>query len=448
MKRYTLVALIVLCAAAAAVPAQPLRGSYFFENSLLRGKLNPAFAPQHDFYISVPVAGYAGFETLSNVGLDNFLFPDGDKTYNFLNDRVAADTFFGKLPEDDPYLSIRFETDILGGGYRLSDKLYLTSALSVAGYGQAGIPLDLLHFAKTGRSGSDRAWSLEGPHTSLLSFASLSAGASYDLGEWVPGLRAGGRLHLMTGLKAFNGNVHRLDIRMEDALFAASTAAAVTLSGFSYDSADGFRSDGFSLHGFGFSFDLGVEYRIRFDGFVNGLNLSASVGNLGLLSFGKAPQYVAEGSASFEGFQDLGREFDLQAALDQLSADFGSLAELGFHQDIPLKYGLHPDICAGVEAPFLDEMLSAGLLYTNSLDKHQLTVSFNATPLEWLNLNAHYTFGPVGRLGFYAEYIPKKYVGVFFGFEKASFKTNRNLLGIKNFTQSATLGLNILLGIR
>ena len=104
-----------------------------------------------------------------------------------------------------------------------------------------------------------------------------------------------------------------------------------------------------------------------------------------------------------------------------------------------------PEYHVGIEVPFYNQMLSTGLLYSYYLGKNHLTLAFNATPLDWLNLSANYTFGPAGTFGFYAEYIPKKYVGFFLGFEKASWKTNKNLLGIRNFTESLCLGLNVLL---
>lgn len=449
MKRIRLTALLALLAftapLATSVPAQPLRGSYFFETSLLRSKLNPAFAPQTDLYISVPVAGYASADILSNVGLGNFLFADGDKNYTFLNDRVDAATFFDKLPQKDPFLNARYETDMIGGGYRLNDKLFLTAALSVTGYLNATVPQELLRFAKTGRSGATRNWSIQELKASYLSYATLSAGASYDLGELVPGLSVGGRLKLMTGLKSAVGTLHRLDVKMEDDCFSATTRGEVNLAGFSYDPEDGFRKDDFKFRGFGAAIDLGAEYRLRFDGLINGLNLSASVDNLGRLSLGEADRFLTEKTASFEGFQDVGTDFDFQAALDQVTADFSKLLELDSAGKNHLSYVLAPEIHAGIEVPFLNERLSAGLLYSYNLYKSHLTLAFNTSPLEWLNLSANYTFGPSNTFGFYAEYIPAKYVGIFLGFEKASWKTNKHLLGIHDFTESLCFGLNVLL---
>lgn len=445
MKRYSLTVLLALLAFTALVPAQPLRGSYFFETSLLRSKLNPAFAPQTDLYISVPVAGYASADILSNVGLGNFLFADGDKNYTFLNDRVDANTFYAKLPQKDPYLRAQFETDLVGGGYRLNEKLYLTASLSVAGNASALIPQELLRFAKTGRSGATQSWHIQNLNANVAAWAVLAAGASYDLGDWVPGLTVGGRLKLMTGLKGASATLQMADISLTDERISAETRGESLLAGFSYDSEAGFRNEGFGLRGFGAAVDLGAEYRLRFDGFVNGLNLSASIRDLGALSFGGASKLAMAGIATYQGLGEIDFDADLQKRFQEVLDGFSGLANLSNVGNEPLRVLPGPAVCAGIEAPFLNEMLSAGLLYTYNLGKSHLTLAFNATPLDWLNLSANYTFGPSNTFGFYAEYIPAKYVSVFLGFEKASWKTNKHLLGIHNFTESLCFGLNVLL---
>ena len=104
MKR-TLLSIFALLVLPILAAAQS-HGSYFFENSLLRSKLNAAFAPQVT-YISVPVLGSVGFDAASNVGLSNFIYQYRGKPYLFLNDNISADTFFGQLPARDPYVAER-----------------------------------------------------------------------------------------------------------------------------------------------------------------------------------------------------------------------------------------------------------------------------------------------------------------------------------------------------
>ena len=84
MKRLVWMILLPLTVLSETASAQS-RGSYFFENSLLRSKLNPAFAPKTD-YASLPGVGSLSVDMASNVGLKNFIFPQGDVNYLFLSD--------------------------------------------------------------------------------------------------------------------------------------------------------------------------------------------------------------------------------------------------------------------------------------------------------------------------------------------------------------------------
>ncbi|MBQ1707882.1 MAG: hypothetical protein II026_02305, partial [Bacteroidales bacterium] len=96
MKRHIL-SLAVLLLACTLVSAQSLRGSYFFETSPQRGKMNAAFAPQVN-YVSVPLLGAVGVETWSNAGLGQFVFPTGGSLKTFMHPDISADSFLSALP--------------------------------------------------------------------------------------------------------------------------------------------------------------------------------------------------------------------------------------------------------------------------------------------------------------------------------------------------------------
>ena len=72
MKRIVLTILVLL--ASGVIASAQSRGSYMFENSLLRSKLNPAFAPKAD-YATLPGVGSFSVDMAGNVGLKNFIFP-------------------------------------------------------------------------------------------------------------------------------------------------------------------------------------------------------------------------------------------------------------------------------------------------------------------------------------------------------------------------------------
>lgn len=443
MKR-TILPFFILLALPLLATAQS-HGSYFFENSLLRSKLNAAFAPQVT-YISVPVLGSVGVDAASNVGLKNFIFQYRGKSYTFLNENIPAETFFQQLPSRDPYLAERIETDLIGGGMRWGEHGYATVSLSVVECGQALVPDALLRFAKTGRSGDAKAWEAGGLQARLYGYTSLAAGYSHDLSSLVDGLHVGGRVKLLVGLAAADVAVDRLSVQIDDERFAVSTHGGGRLSGIDY-TADGFKLKGFGLRGIGAAIDLGVEYQLPLDGFFNGVNLSASVNDLGLIGFNRTLQTLTtDRSFSFSGFNDLGGE-GLQEQIDQLTRDLDQLTRFDVEAGKAFTQLLTPSIYAGAEVPFLHNLLHAGVLYYYTVGRSNLMASLGATPFDWLNLGFNWTFlGPASRFGFYAEFIPRKYVGVFFGMERASLKRNNVHLGVGNFTDSFAFGVNILFG--
>ena len=445
MKRTFLTALLL--ALPLLLPAQS-RGSYFFENSLLRGKLNAAFAPQ-TAYVSVPVIGSTSVDAASNVGLGNFLFQYHGKPCTFLNENISADSFLEKLPQQDPYLSERIETDLLGGGIPVGAHGFATVSLSVVENGSLTLPAQLLRFAKLGRTADTQQWDIEGLQAQLAGYVSLAVGYSHDLSPLVEGLRAGARVKLLSGVTGLQADIDRISVRMEDRLFAVTASGSGQLSGFGYEASDKrFSWNGFGLRGIGTAIDLGVAYRLPLGGVFEGVDFSASVNDLGFLQFNRQLLDAStRGSFVFSGFDSLG-DADFQEMIDGVTDELEALIRPSVTEGRRFALPLSPSLYAGVALPFDVRTLrmNAGLLYYRSLGHDNLMASYGLSPFEWLNLGVNWTFlGPAGRFGFYAEFIPRKYASVFFGMERAGFRRNSSHLAIRNFTDSFSFGVNILL---
>lgn len=441
MKRYILTVLSALLVLSSLASAQALRGSYFFETSLMRGKMNAAFAPQNNF-VSLPLLGSAGSDSWSNVGLRHFVFPSGNEVRTFMHEGVSAESFLEGLPAEDPYLKSRFEMDLIGAGLRLGEKGFLTVSLGVAGDVSALVPNEFLRFAKTGADGS-----YPGPVVSGNTYGVLSVGYSYDLSQLVEGLRFGARIKLLSGLYAGSLDLRQANVRIQADEVAVSTDGGGYLVGMDWNNKK-IQVGNFGLRGFGFGVDLGFEYQFKLDGFINGVNISASVNDLGRLGYKKDVHTLTTGaSASFTGFQGINADYDFKANLDRVVDDFSRLADVSSSPASGYDCVLTPSIYAGLEIPFLQERMSVGVLYYQASGFKHVMASYNLSPLRWLNLSLNGTFlGARNTYGFYAEFIPKKWVGVFFGMEKASLKTNKQHIPIDNFTESACLGVNIVFG--
>ena len=211
------------------------------------------------------------------------------------------------------------------------------------------------------------------------------------------------------------------------------------------------RHGNIGINGIGVAFDLGFEYRIKLDGFINGINISASANDLGgKINFNKAVSKLSTGaSASYTGLGDLSGDRDLKADIDRIVKDFSELTNISSSEGGSYSHAISPSYYAGIEVPFLNEMVSLGALYYRTMGFNNLMVSCNVSPARWLNLGINGNFmGAANTYGFYAEFIPKKWVGIFFGFDTSSLKTNRQYIPIENFTQSSCLGINVLFGGR
>ena len=133
--------------------------------------------------------------------------------------------------------------------------------------------------------------------------------------------------------------------------------------------------------------------------------------------------------------------------LAEALAEMKALADFETSEGQAFTQRLSPSIHAGATASLLEGKARAGLLYYHTLGHGNLMAAGGVSPVEWLNLGVNWTLlGPAGRLGFYAELIPKKYVGLFFGMECASLRRNSAAVPIRNFTESCAFGLNVLFG--
>ena len=420
------------------------RGSYFFENSLLRSKLNPAFAPKTD-YATLPVLGSLSVDAASNVGLRNFIYPHDENNILFLNDDVPAETFLSQLPRKDPYLRERLETDLFGAGMRIGQDGYATLSLSLVEYGGVTFSNDLLRFLKTGSAGTS-ADVFGGGSLRMAAYAAISAGYSHDLHALVEGLRAGVRFKLLTGIAAADLRIDQIGLQFGEELLSASIHGNGSLSGIGYDPEGGFSIKGVSPLSIGAAVDLGASYRLPLEGRIESLELSASVCDLGAIRYrNSATALGIDNSFSFTGLHNIIGGLDEE--LKQVTDDIEGLTRIDVSEQESFRYALSPSIHVGAAARMFQDKLNGGLLYYHAVGSSNLMVACGVSPLDWINLGFNWTFlGSANRLGFYAECIPAKYVGFFFGMERASWRRNSSHLPVRNGTDSFSFGLNILFG--
>lgn len=444
MRKLFWMILFPLMALGTTVSAQS-RGGYFFENSLLRSKLNPAFAPKTD-YASIPGAGSLAVDMASNVGLAHFIFPEGGTGRLFLEDAVPADAFLSKLPARDRYLRERVESDLFGYGMKMGKNGYATLSLSLVEDGDFVLSNDLLRFAKSGSAAAPA--SFEGGSAAMSGYAALSAGYSLDLGALATGLRAGVRVKLLLGLAAGQFAIDRMGMESGPERISAAVHGTGALAGVGYDAAGGFSRVGTGSRSSGAAIDLGASYRLPVDGplSLNGIELSASVCDLGGLRYRRGVSKLSlDHQFTFSGVGNL--TGDVKAEFQQAIDDLMAFTEVDSSAGEPFYRALATSIHVGASAHLWQDKAHVGLLYYHALEHDNLMAAGGVSPLPWLNLGVNWTFlGPASRLGFYAEFIPKKYLGLFIGTESASLRTNGSQIPIRNFTGSFAFGVNVLFG--
>ena len=377
-KRYILsvVAMMLLPLMAGA---QALKGSYFLDNSLQRHRLNPAFAPRAN-YFSVPVISNVGLGVYGNVGPADFLYPKNGELYTFLNQNVTMEEFSKNLPAR-PVVDLDVDTDIFNFGFSALGGFWTVDA-GIRVDGQIGLPRDFLIFAKQGMAASEQGYSLKGFDMYQTSSIYAAVGHSRDLSFLVDGLRVGGKLRFFLPVEHIGLTMGDSYLSMsQDKWTVNSSASGVIAASFLEVNPEALNGDSeqeflnvntssIGPAGFGFSVDLGAEYKLNVGSIVDGLTFSLSALDLGGYFFGKnkVQGLESKGTAVYEGIKDIemGSEgVNMEESLDALKDEFLALANLQESAD-PMysSVGTGAKIYAGVEYPVLHDMMSVGLLYS------------------------------------------------------------------------------------
>ncbi len=456
-KFFAIAAMLLL--APIMVGAQALKGSYFLDNSLNRNKLNPAFAPSTG-YFQIPVIGNSGAGVMSNMELSTFLYPVNGQLYTFLNKNVTVDQLESALARN-PYMDINADVNIINFGWKRGDGFW-TVDMGVKVNAGLDIPKDLFLFMKkgTGTSGSYNIGQL-----SAKASASLQAAVGYsrDLSDLVKGLRVGAKARVLLPVAYTGLDLHNLNLVTSPERWTVTTDATLNTAVKNMEVLD--SDGGFApamnglpgISGFGLSFDLGAEYKLEFDGFINGVSVSAAVTDLGFLNYKSAEMYASNGTMDWTGLAISLEEGAMNQVFEDLKEEFSKLYEFRKAGSSSLSSSTFPSIYAGVEAPFLNNMMSVGFLYSARKSfnymRNELTLSYNLNPVDWFAFGINYSFLNVAKtMGCILEFTPKAgpcfYVGVdYFPMEWTNAPDN---LGIGKLPMSmrfnAQVGLAIALG--
>lgn len=458
MKKYILSSLLVMLLPF-ALCGQALRGSYFMDSSIQRVKLNPSFAPKTN-YFTIPVVGDLSINVDSNLGAQNFLFPKNGVLYTYLNQNVTSAEFKSLLPEL-PHIQFDFNTDLLGTGFYLGKRSFLTIDVGLKTDVKMNIPSQFFIFFKDGMTSPEQVYNFKDFAISENVYAQLSVGYRRDMSDLVPGLSVGMKVKALAGVSKMDVRINDAEIFMSSDKLEVKAEAEGTMYGkfVEYvepvnDGENGkFKINPSELapSGWGVAVDLGAEYKLKFDNpIVNGVNFSASVVDLGAIFYSEdaVTTLTSGGHSSFKGFQGISTDFDFSHALKNITQDFLSLADLQKVQGG--KSGtasLINKAFAGVEVPFINNLMSVGLLYSYMYGFSDLTASYNLKVANIFNVGVNYSFlNTTKSFGCILEFVPRNGVAIFLGSDYVSFNYTPQGIPVDKALINAKLGIQATFG--
>lgn len=475
IKNYILA--ILLTAGGIGMNAQEAsRSGYFLEGYNFRHQLNPAFAPEQN-YFSIPALGNLGIGAMSNVGVNTFLYklPNGDLT-TFMNSTVGADEFIGKLKNNNK-ITADINLTLLSGGFR-GFKGYNTVTLSVRSDIGANLPKDLLRFMKLGQDGPDTRYDFSNLRVKANAYAEIALGHQHKINNE---LNVGGKIKFLLGVGNVDANIKNMSIGMGYDKWEVEAQGELNIAAGSglrvptnYESGknldkpseydqidyDGINYDNFGLSGFGMAFDLGATYDMHH--FVEGLTLSAALLDLGFINW-KHNVYAATPATqwSFDGFHDIALDEDqpdfddnkLDQQLDDMwdglkdCANFERKSQNGSRTS-----ALAATLSLGAEyrMPFYNK-LTGGFLFTQRFagcfSWSEGRFSANYKPTRWFDMSVNYGASSFGSsFGWMLNFHPSGYT-FFIGSDHQIFKITKGIpLPVGKTSMNLNIGMSITFG--
>lgn len=463
MKKYITYKIIVAFGFALFVlsaKAQQVNTLYFFDNVPVRHYMNPAFQPNSDLYINLPVFGYMNVGVVNNsLSVKDLFYNKNNQTISFLHPDGNKNSFYKRL-RPTTKISTGLHTTLLGGGFRLGND-YWTISLSEKVEGQGYIPKDLFKLLIKGNPENENNFNFKSFGVDISAYTELAAGYSKKTDDK---LTVGGKLKLLLGTAnmytkndAFNlyAGSDKWNISGSGVLNIASPAEKVLNEDDSFDPE--FPSGVGSWlkpKGFGAGIDLGVTYKP-----IEPLTLSAALLDLGFIRWkGNAKNITYVIDYEFEGLfseDDDMQTLDMNNILDSLLNGIEENLKYDVGGTKPFTVSTSPKLNIGAEYAFYDNKLSVGLLSSTIFHRNkvfeEITASVMGRPTNWFNASLSYSllngrFATIGtglwlRSGFVNWHLSTDFVP--FSYAKATDEND----GSSSLIPYKTKGLNMALGV-
>ena len=455
MKKIKYTALLLLSALSLNGVAQTASSAYFLDGAFYNYQLNPAMKAERGFF-SLGL-GNLSIGTNGNVGISNFLYPQGDDLVTFMSGSVDQQEFLGKLP-DAARLGFNLDETILATGFGMLGG-YTTLGISLHSATSMALPKGFFEFAKKGFQES--SYSFSGINVHTMNYAAITLGHSREI---IDGLRVGINAKYLLGLAYSDVVVDKLNVELsEDHWMVESHAqaqAAMLIESHPVledGVVTGFEVGPIAPTAAGLAFDLGVVYDM--EEYVPGLTVSGSLVDLGKINW----KYMMTGQSTdakveFDGFE-ITDPNDMQTAIDEeferLGNDAAKMIEFAYEGTAPMSTKLNTTMYLGAEyeMPFY-RPLSVGVLYGQRFAKlqynkwHEVRGYLNIAPLKWLEASVNYGTTTYGTsLGWMFNFHPAG-IAFFVGSDYMITRVTPQFIPVNDLNSHITVGFNLALGKR
>lgn len=446
--------------------AQNLNSAYFLDGYTYGHELNPAKDYDRNGYVSFPVLGNLNMSQMGNLSLTDVLMFNGDQLTTYMNPNIPQNEALSGFSANNN-TGIDMRLDILSFGFRAwgGFNTFNLSSRTNVGF---NAPYGLFEATK---ELTNKNYDLSGISVDATSWVEIGFGHSrnvtdaWRIGAKVKALLAGGRAML-------NVKQASLNLASQDRwTLVADAEAEVSLKGFEWgekaqkEYSDGtpyeeidfgnINVDSYGINGWGLGFDLGAEWDLGKQGWVDGLKVSASVLDLGFLSWNETHKAYNNGkSVDITGYNDIkvddGPGSSIEEQTDNYGDRFSSLIALQEGEVCKTTSVLGATVNVGVEyeMPFYNK-LSVGLLSTTRIQGNytwnEERLSATVSPMKWFEASVNVGFGTRGTsFGWVANIHPRGF-SLFVGMDHTVTKLSKQGIPLGN-NSGVTIGINFPFG--
>lgn len=447
--------------------AQELRTSYFMESSVYHHEMNPALLDKP--YVAMPlILGNINVGTTGNVGLKNFIYKmepgwqgygenGGNTLTTFMHPNVGADEFLDGLKKNNR-LSVNLKLQLFGVGFKAFGGVNVVD-MNIRSNTNVAVPKSLFEFMKSTGAKSDYDISNLGVRTE--NYLELGLGHSRDINEK---LRIGAKVKFLFGLAYADLDAKQLHLHLSDDCWKINgdiqARAALMGTNLKYeegkedpetgrprvDDLDDFQG---GLSGFGMAFDLGATYKVIPD-----LTLSASITDLGFISWNNVNIASSAGNWEFDGFENVYVANDANKEGNTIDDQFEKIGD-----DLEDMFAVYSDgkghetkalaatINLGAEYTLPQyRKLRFGFLYSSRLagkySYHSGMFSANVAPVKWFDASLSIGFTSSGVTGGLVASLHARHFNIFMGTDRFFGKHNKDFIPINRANSNFSMGMS------